>query len=79
MYCRQHLTEIPLNEEEEVESESPPMFKSTPRKAADRLNLSVRSLRSYQRVEDEEDLLEDDYNHDTSVNSYAAAIEQGDE
>ena len=79
MYCRQHLTEIPLNEEE-LESESPsPLFKSTPRKATDRLNLSVRSLRSYQRVEDEEDLLEDDYSHDTSVKSYAAAIEQGDE
>ena len=61
------FTEVPLDTEES------PSLSFT---AA--VNLSVRSVHSYQRIDEEEEIVEKDLEERQSLDSYALAMESGD-
>ena len=65
----QGLTEVPLHSSEP--SPTPPT------KTSDILNISIRSIHSYRRIEDEESITEEE-EESRSVDSYKMAVEQGD-
>ena len=61
------FTEVPLDTEE-----SPSLSFTTA------VNLSVRSVHSYQHIEEEEEIVEKDLEERQSLDSYALAMKSGD-